>query len=185
MSNNITIETKRTKLEILEPDSAHLLLRYYIENNQHLSVWEPERSANFFTLEAFDERVNNCLRDYKLGHHINFSILNPEGSEVIGVCNFSNIVHGIFQACHLGYSIAEKHQGKGLMFEALSAGIDYMFTQVNLHRVMANYMPHNKRSANLLKHLGFEVEGVAKSYLKINGKWCDHVLTSKINPAHL
>ena len=45
---------------------------------------------------------------------------------------------------------------------------------------MANYMPHNSRSAALLFRLGFEKEGVARSYLKIAGKWQDHVLTSKI-----
>ena len=46
---------------------------------------------------------------------------------------------------------------------------------------MANYMPDNLRSAALLKRLGFEVEGLAKNYLYINGQWRDHVLTSLTN----
>ncbi len=50
-----------------------------------------------------------------------------------------------------------------------------------LHRVMANYVPSNIRSENLLNRLGFRKEGTAKSYLKIAGSWQDHVLTSKIN----
>jgi ribosomal-protein-alanine N-acetyltransferase len=31
---------------------------------------------------------------------------------MVGVCNFSNIVRGVFQACHLGYAISLAHQGK-------------------------------------------------------------------------
>ena len=49
---------------------------------------------------------------------------------------------------------------------------------------MANYMPSNKRSGQLLDRLGFQKEGVAKSYLKIAGKWEDHVLTSLVNKQH-
>ncbi len=39
------------------------------------------------------------------------------------------------------------------MTEILSAGIDYMFKEVGLHRIMANYMPENKRSAAVLAQL--------------------------------
>jgi ribosomal-protein-alanine N-acetyltransferase len=45
---------------------------------------------------------------------------------------------------------------------------------------MANYMPRNDRSGRLLERLGFEKEGIAKRYLKIDGLWEDHVLTAKI-----
>ena len=46
---------------------------------------------------------------------------------------------------------------------------------------MAAYLPHNQRSANLLKRLGFVVEGYACDYLMINGQWQDHILTSLTN----
>ena len=68
------------------------------------------------------------------------------------------------------------------MMEILKATTGYMFEVIGLHRIMANYMPENKRSAAVLHRLGFEREGLAKSYLKINGQWRDHVLTSKLNP---
>ena len=46
---------------------------------------------------------------------------------------------------------------------------------------MANYQPANVWSEALLQRLGFEREGLARRYLKINGHWADHVLTSLIN----
>ncbi len=60
--------------------------------------------------------------------------------------------------------------------------IRYAFEDLRLHRIMANYVPHNQRSAHLLRRLGFVQEGYAKEYLKIAGRWQDHVLTALTNP---
>ena len=100
---------------------------------------------------------------------------------VIGICNFTQIFRGPFQACYLGYNISAGHEGKGLMSEALKKAIQYMFEKQKIHRIMANYMPSNEKSARLLSKLGFTIEGFAKDYLFINGKWEDHTLTSLIN----
>ncbi|MEZ1649930.1 ribosomal protein S5-alanine N-acetyltransferase, partial [Enterobacter hormaechei] len=89
-----------------------------------------------------------------------------------------NVVRGSFHACYLGYSIGQKWQGQGLMYEALTVAIRYMQRTQHIHRIMANYMPHNQRSGNLLARLGFEKEGYAKDYLLIDGEWRDHVLTA-------
>jgi [ribosomal protein S5]-alanine N-acetyltransferase len=48
---------------------------------------------------------------------------------------------------------------------------------------MANFRPENRRSESVLTSIGFRREGLARSYLRINGQWADHVLTSMINPA--
>ena len=71
------------------------------------------------------------------------------------------------------------------MHEALAAAISHTFETLELNRIMANYQPDNHRSEKLLRCLGFEREGLAKKYLKINGQWTDHVLTSLINPAEI
>ena len=70
------------------------------------------------------------------------------------------------------------------MSKLCQAALKYAFNELELNRVMANYMPGNERSGNLLKKLGFSEEGLAKKYLKINGRWEDHVLTSLVNPAN-
>jgi [ribosomal protein S5]-alanine N-acetyltransferase len=102
---------------------------------------------------------------------------------MLGECNFTNIVRGPFQACHLGFSIDQAAQGQGLMQEALESAIDFAFTRGQLHRIMANYRPENLRSGQLLRRLNFEEEGRARAYLKIAGEWRDHILTFRINVA--
>jgi ribosomal-protein-alanine N-acetyltransferase len=94
----------------------------------------------------------------------------------------SNIVRGAFQAAYLGYHMAEKSQGKGYMSEALREVIDFAFTALNLHRLMANYRPENLASGRVLEKLNFVKEGLAKNYLLVNGQWSDHILTSLTNP---
>ncbi len=122
-----------------------------------------------------------ALRDFRDGSSVCFCILSPAEDEVMGVCNYTNIVRGTFQSCHLGYALARRHEGQGVMFETLNLTNQYMFKDMGLHRIMAGYLPHNERSGQLLERLGFEKEGFARRYLKINGRWEDHVLTAKIN----
>lgn len=101
---------------------------------------------------------------------------NP--SKIIGFCNFTQIFYGSFQACYLGYKIDHEYEGKGLMLEALEATIKYVFEELKIHRIMANYMPVNIRSAKLLDRLEFAIEGYARNYHLINDRREDHVLTA-------
>ncbi|MFJ3487617.1 ribosomal protein S5-alanine N-acetyltransferase [Pseudomonas sp. NPDC090202] len=156
---------------------------YNLGNREHLQPWQPLRPAGFFDIEAIVTRIASVERDRLAGRCLHLLILERDSGEMIGECNFSNVVLGAFQACHLGYSLAERAQGRGLMSEALRVAIAYVFEVLQLHRIMANYIPDNDRSARVLERLGFEREGFARAYLKINGQWRDHVLTALINPA--
>lgn len=174
-------ETEHMIVSVLTPKNYELLAKYESDNRSHLSQWEPTRTKEYFSEAETKKRLKLSFQDYHLGSSITLVGFDKSKSEIICLCSFSNIVHGPFQACHLGYSISKNKQGKGLMFELLKVSIQYVFTKYKLHRVMANYIPSNKRSEKLLDKLGFQKEGLAKSYLKIAGTWQDHVLTSKIN----
>lgn len=175
------LKTHRLILQKLGAGDAVELLRYQIENRQHLQPWEPLRTEEFYTFRTIERRVASMVQQMSEENSLHLLIRSPENEAVIGECNFTNIVRGPFQACHLGFSIAANAQGQGLMYEALARAIEYVFGAYGLHRVMANYRPENVRSGQLVKRLGFEIEGTARAYLKINGSWADHVLTSRIN----
>ncbi len=176
------IETPRLNLGLLIPEEFALLQQYLLINKEHLTPWEPSREAVYFTEYEITLRIKSALLAFKQQSAFHWVILNKTNDQVLGVCNFSNLVRGPMQACHLGYAVAVAHQGTGIMQEALTAAIQYIFEKLQLHRIMANYMPSNKRSAKLLESLGFEREGFAKAYLKIAGEWQDHVLTALVNP---
>jgi ribosomal-protein-alanine N-acetyltransferase len=161
------------------------MLAYRQLNRQHLQPWEPERGPEFYTHQAGEEQLRAMQRQIGDESAIHWLIHAKDGDEILGACGFTNIVRGPFQACHLGFSLGGEYQGTGYMHEALTAAISHVFEIHKLNRIMANYQPNNQRSERLLLRLGFEREGLAKKYLKINGQWTDHVLTSLINPVEI
>jgi len=186
MTSPVQIEQMTTgRLLLKRPaagDSARFLA-YRERNRAHLEPWEPRRTGQFYTLQAVEEQLGRMERLVEEESALFWLLQFPDSDEVVGECGFTNIVRGPFQACHLGFSLDSRHTGKGLMHEALTAAITHMFEAHGLHRIMANYQPSNTSSEKLLHRLGFEREGLARKYLKINGRWADHVLTSLINPA--
>lgn len=176
----IGLRTERLVLCCSHRTDASDLLAYYVENRSHLQPWDPLRPDDFFTVEALDRRLEQMQQQMSAGHAVHLLVRHPYSGTIVGECNFTNIVRGPFQACHLGFSIAAAAQGHGFMYEALDCAIKFVFDAYQLHRIMANYRPQNIRSGRLLERLGFEIEGRARAYLKINGEWADHVLTSRI-----
>ena len=177
------IETQRLILAIPTPDYASRMLQYVDDNRAHLAPWEAVRPDEYFTLDFWSRRLSLAVEEFTSGRALSLVLLdrtNPSGL-LIGQVTFSNITRGPFQAAYLGYSLDHRAIGKGLMYEALTAAIKYAFEELNLHRVMANYMPTNERSGKLLRRLGFSVEGYARDYLKLAGDWQDHILTALIN----
>ena len=177
------LHTARCQLSLLQPDNAPVLLAYRQRNRDHLSPWEPAPNPDDGSLdEACQRAAARSVQAYADGLAVYFLATDRQTGDMLAACNFTNIVHGIFQACHLGYSVDHAWQGKGLMYEVVQAGITYMFETQGLHRIMANHMPANVRSERLLRRLGFEREGYARAYLKIGGRWEDHVLNALVRP---
>ena len=175
------IVTPRLKLWMPPGLQGDRALAYFSKNREHLEPWEPARPDGFYSRGFWEVRLEQNRDEYAAGTSMRLFV-EYEG-HFIGTCNFSNIVRGAFQACHLGYAVAADRQGKGLMFEALNAALPFAFEHLGVHRIMANYQPHNLRSGRLLRRLDFVVEGYARDYLFIGGAWRDHVLTARINPA--
>jgi ribosomal-protein-alanine N-acetyltransferase len=179
------IHTPRLVVRLARPGMQAAVARFLTENFEgHLDRWSPPATSAFFTEAFWRERLAIAVEEYHAGRAARFVLQapGPESGPVVGTCNYTNIVRGPFLACHLGYQIARSHEGKGLMAEALVATNDFMFRELHLHRIMANYRPENVRSGRLLDRLGFAREGIAKDYLFIDGAWRDHVLTALVNP---
>jgi ribosomal-protein-alanine N-acetyltransferase len=156
------------------------LLDYAIANKDHLAPWEPLREGSGLQPKTFEQLLRNQLAEQEQGRALRLVLRELCSRRVVGTISFTNICPEPFLACHLGYSLAAASQGKGLMAEGLRMALRRVFNEHGLHRVMANYISHNERSAAVLRRLGFSVEGYARAYLRIAGRWEDHVLTSLI-----
>jgi [ribosomal protein S5]-alanine N-acetyltransferase len=180
----VEIETARLSITMPPPARARLLVAYFSENRRHLERWSPPRAPGFYTTEFWQWRLEQNRNEYLEDSSLRLSLFDRDRLEgpIIGQLSFTELVRGPFQSCFLGYNLDHRHQGRGLMTEALEAAIRHVFERLGLHRIAANYMPSNARSAALLRRLGFVVEGYARDYLFIDGAWRDHVLTARLNP---
>jgi [ribosomal protein S5]-alanine N-acetyltransferase len=179
------LRTERLLLTLPAPAAAPEHLRFAEENRAHLAPWEPPCPSDYYTVGFWRERLRKNLVEHNRDISCRFSIFwkDDPRSPVLGNCNFNNFVWGAFHCATLGYRLDHRVQGRGVMTEALAAGVKYMFEERGFHRIQANYRPTNERSAEVLRRLGFVVEGYARDYLFIDGDWRDHILTSLTNPA--
>ena len=150
-------------------------------SRDHLTPFEPAWHPKALTAEYFAHRIGLQSRDWERGLSCSFLLFRaPDDTHpnitLIGGVNLNNICRGSAQFASLGYWLGTEHQGHGYMHEGLRLVMTYAFTAQKLHRLNAATLPHNGRSIKLLRHLGFEEEGFAKSYLEINNEWQDHIL---------
>jgi ribosomal-protein-alanine N-acetyltransferase len=178
--------TARLIVRLAAPEDAGAITRYYRDHQAFLQPWEPTRPGDFFT-EAYWRRQAAYARDeFWADRSCRLFLFLPRQDgqtvRVIGSANFVHFVRGVSHSCTLGYSLGQAEQGHGYMSEALRAALAYVFDELDMHRIQANYIPRNERSGRLLRRLGFVHEGYARDFLRINGRWEDHILTSLTNP---
>ncbi len=178
------IRTARLHLRLAAAGDGPELAAYAVRNRAFHAPWMPLRSDAAFTAEHWEERIPHLRADFieRGASMLLFAWDRGSPGRVLGKVAYSQVARGPAQFCYLGYDLDEGAQGAGLMSEALESANTYVFEELRLHRIMANYMPRNERSGRLLRRLGFTVEGYARDYLMINGRWEDHILTSLTNP---
>jgi [ribosomal protein S5]-alanine N-acetyltransferase len=176
------LDTVRLHIELYSRKHIKDTLRFYIENAAALKEFEPQRSTGFYTLRYHKRQFRFDKKDMSELRYLSFVISKKEEPErIIGYINVSDIIFGVFDSCRVGYKIDKDERNKGYMQEALKKVAELLFDELGLHRIEANVMPGNAPSIKLLKNLGFVEEGYSKKYLRIDGKWQDHMNFALIN----
>ncbi|MFH0969175.1 MAG: GNAT family N-acetyltransferase [Patescibacteria group bacterium] len=80
----------------------------------------------------------------------------------------------------LGYWLAEKYWGKGLMTKIVKQMTEFGFNKLKLKRIFAFTHPFNKASMRVLGNNGFKLEGIIRKNIKKSNKFLDSYLFSKI-----
>ena len=121
------------------------------------------------TREAFDAAIHHLKQKSRLGYFV-----CTEQGELAGAINVGEIVRGNFCSAYLGYYAFTPHNRRGYMKLGLRAVLSEVFGIHGLHRIEANIQPGNTASRELVRSLGFRLEGLSPRYLKIGGRWKDH-----------
>lgn len=150
-----------------------------VRNRDFLAPWEPIRPAEYFTLDGQRRIIEDALMRYQ--HETMAPHVIVEDGAVVGRVNLNNIVRGPFQSGSLGYWVSASHTGRGVATAAVGEMIGVAFDVLGLHRIEAGTLRHNIASQRVLERNGFVRFGTAPAYLKIDGRWQDHVMYQLIS----
>ena len=146
------------------------------ESRDFLKPWEPTWPHDDLTRNAFRRRLRRYAQDVREDRAYPFFIFLGKTDELVGGVTISGVQRGVQQCCSLGYWAGERHAGRGYTTAAVRALIPYVFEELKLHRLQAACLPENERSKAVLRKCGFQEEGYARGYLRIDGAWRDHVV---------
>ncbi|WP_343079771.1 GNAT family protein [Ostreiculturibacter nitratireducens] len=176
----VRIETERMTLRLPAHGDYRPWSWLRKESRDFLIPWEPTWAADHLTRRSFTNRVYWAGRAVSGGTALPLFLIRRSDEALLGAITLDNIRRGPAQAGTLGYWIGESYSRQGYMREAISAVVHYAFTTLDLSRIEAACLPENAASRGVLEKSGFKYEGVAQSYLQINGRWRNHVLYANL-----
>lgn len=169
-------------------ESARLVLKQHtLENAVRLNEWENDPQLIYynddqpipFPSQPLEETYKYLRRHLEFSPNsqaIHYAIHRKEDGVFIGYGMIAYIDR-YNRRCRLGITIGDKSQwGLGYAKEALTAIIDYCFTDLDLNRIGAEIYAYNTRSLALFEKLGFKCEGVIRQCVYKRGRFEDERL---------
>ena len=178
--HKVRIETERMTLRLPEHGDFRAWTELRAESREFLGPWEPVWSADHLSRKAFTNRVYWVQRAQSGGTALPLFLIRREDQALLGAVTVDNIRRGPSQAATIGYWVGAPFARQGYMSEALRAVIHHCFTTLDLSRIESACLPENAASRGVLEKCGYKYEGVAQSYLQINGRWRNHVLYANL-----
>jgi len=171
------LPTRRSVFTFLE--SERVLLRRFTEADliPFLAYLNDPLVARYQTWESYTEQqARDVIEEQEnldpgmAGKWFTFAVELKQECSLIGHIALKMQDH---QQAEIGFTFSRDYQGKGLAFEATTHVLDYAFTKLSLHRVIAITDCENERSVALLRRLGLRQEGHHIQNIWFKGKWGD------------
>ena len=176
----VRIETERMVLRPPQHSDFRQWSALRRDNAEFLRPWEPTWAGDHLSRKGFTNRVYWAQRSVAGETALPFFLIRRTDEVLLGAITLDNIRRGPSQAGTCGYWIGQPFARQGYMREALQAMVHYAFSTVDLSRIESACLPENVASRGVLEKCGYKYEGVAQSYLQINGRWRNHVLYANL-----
>ena len=169
----------------LHTERLHLRKMKVSDSPSLFKIWSDPEVTKFMNIDSFTDEnqakdMIKLLDEFSLDNKaIRFSIIEMESNEIIGSCGFNSLDFENEKA-EIGYDIAKAFWGRGYASEAMSGLLDYAFSTLKLNRIEAKVEPENVNSVKVLQKLNFMFEGTLRRYERVNGKFIDLNMYSKL-----
>ncbi|UTW65490.1 GNAT family N-acetyltransferase [bacterium SCSIO 12643] len=165
------ITTKRTVLRKMIPNDAESVFRYRSDKTTN--------KYQGFIPETVEE-VQNFIS--KIPEHINepetwfqMVIIEIDSQRIIGDIGL-HFYGNENKQVEIGCTLDKEYQNKGYASESLTSIMEYLFIELDKHRITGSIDPQNTNSAKLMERLGFRKEAHFLESLYIDGKWVDDII---------
>lgn len=171
MEGSVTLETERLLLRPVEAGDAEDIFEYRSdkETNRYQG-WIPDKTGD---VHDFISRLSPVID--RAGTWFQFAVTLTENGSLIGDVGVHFSDEGD-RHVEIGCTLNKKYQRRGFATEALSGVIDYLFTGLGKHRVVASIDPQNYASIALVERLGFGREAYSDRDLLADSRWIDDVI---------
>jgi ribosomal-protein-serine acetyltransferase len=147
-----------TELRLLESKHAPIVFASVDSNRSHLRQFLPWVDNNT-TLVHSEQFIKSTLEQFKDFDGFTASIWQDnQFAGLIGM-HFIDWEH---KDTEFGYWLAESFTGQGLVTKAATALLDYIFFELNLHRVAIAHALENTASQKVIERLGFKPESMTR-----------------------
>ena len=172
---------KQAVTRLAAVEDAEELASVLRANREFLAPWDVRRDDAYFTAAGQRPALERALDGYARETMVPLVIIDVDG-RLAGRVNLNNVVRGAFLSADVGYWVSQASNGRGLATAAVADAIGIGFGRLGLHRLEAGTLLHNAGSQRVLTRNGFRPFAVAADYLKIDGRWQDHILFQLFNP---
>lgn len=160
-----TIETERLLLRQFTMADAEPMFRNWASDDQvtEFLTWPTHTGVDVTRMVLAD-----WISHYDQPDFYNWAIvLKENGPEPIGNIAVVKIKDSVGQAT-IGYCMSHAHWGKGIMPEALTALIAFLFDEVGFNRIEADHATGNPKSGRVMCKAGMTHEGVMRQAGRCN-----------------
>lgn len=176
-----TIETERLILRKTKESDAEPMFRNWASDEcvTKYMTWQPYESLS----QLQDTYHQFLLENQEKEDFYDWKIELKEIKEPIGSISVVSLREETQEAA-IGYCLGTNWWHKGIMTEAFTAVIRFLFNEVGVNRISAWHDPRNPHSGDVMKKCGLQYEGTLRQAGKNNQGICDNVMYSILKREH-
>ena len=161
----------RLRLRMLTRADAQGILSVF-GDPEVIRYWSSSQLKDLDEAGELIDRIHGLFERCEL---FQWGIHSRELGQIVGTCTLQH-VDTTHKRAEVGIALGSPSWGHGLGPEALGLLIDFVFDELELHRLEADVDPNNARSIAMFERLGFQREGYLRERWHLLGEIQDSVL---------
>jgi len=170
------LESERLIIRPIQLDDKNEVFEYRSDRDTNrYQGWIPE---NIEDVEVFIGKLSKQINEPETWFQ--FVLIEKESQKIVGDLG----VHFYYKEnkqVEIGCTLNKTFQNRGYATESVKKVIDYLFQDLNKHRIITSIDPNNQSSIRLVERLGFRKEAHFVESLFINGIWVDDLIYAMID----